>query len=275
MADESDVETTLATLITAQIYPQGTNAPSALGPLVRIYRGWPNPTALNADLAAGIINISLSANPAHHRNTTRYIDPPTASAPTTPTLTATTEANTATFAGTATPGQLAGLLADSTAVVHRTEAGDTPELVAAILATYMRTTRIALVNGATITIPGARLLIARTTADQSTQTETRRQQQGMRLSLWCPTPATRDQDASLIDAGLSTQTFITLPDGTAARLRSAGTQVFDQSQNANLYRRDLLLTVEYATTTTTTLPAMIFGNTLISPNGTTTSSLLG
>ena len=78
MADESDVETTLATLITAQIYPQGTNAPSALGPLVRIYRGWPNPTALNADLAAGIINISLSANPAHHRNTTRYIDPPTA-----------------------------------------------------------------------------------------------------------------------------------------------------------------------------------------------------
>ena len=53
MADESDVETTLATLVTAQIYPQGTNAPSALGPLVRIYRGWPNPTALNADLAAG------------------------------------------------------------------------------------------------------------------------------------------------------------------------------------------------------------------------------
>ena len=275
MADESDVETTLATLVTAQIYPQGTNAPSALGPLVRIYRGWPNPTALNADLAAGIINISLSANPAHHRDTTRYIDPPTASAPTTPTLTATTEANTATFAGTATPGQLAGLLADSTAVVHRTDAGDTPELVAAILASYLRTTRIALASGATVTVPGARLLIARTAADQSTQTETRRQQQGIRLSLWCPTPAKRDQAAALIDSALSAQTFITLPDGTAARLRGAGSQIFDQSQNANLYRRDLLFTVEYATTTTTTLPAMIFGNTLISPNGTTTSSLIG
>ena len=36
-----------------------------------------------------------------------------------------------------------------------------------------------------------------------------------------------------------------------------------------------MFTVEYATTTTTTLPAMIFGNTLISPNGTTTSSLIG
>ena len=275
MADESDVETTLATLVTAQIYPQGTHAPSARGPLVRIYRGWPNPTALNADLAAGIINISLSANPAHHRDTTRYIDPPTASAPTTPTLTATTEANTATFAGTATPGQLAGLLADSTAVVHRTEAGDTPELVAAILASYLRTTRIALASGATVTVPGARLLIARTAADQSTQTETRRQQQGIRLSLWCPTPAKRDQAAALIDSALSAQTFITLPDGTAARLRGAGSQIFDQSQNANLYRRDLLFTVEYATTTTTTLPAMIFGNTLISPNGTTTSSLIG
>ena len=71
------------------------------------------------------------------------------------------------------------------------------------------------------------------------------------------------------------QTFLTLPDGTTARLCETGTRVFDQSQNANLYRRDLLLSAEYATTITTPLPAMIFGNSLISPNGVTTRSRIG
>jgi hypothetical protein len=275
MADESDVETTIATLVTGLVYPLGISAPSVLGPLVRIYRGWPNPTALNADLAAGVINVSLFPDPSQHRITTRYIDPPTAAAPITPSLTVSVTANTATFAGMAALGQLAGLLVDNTAVVHRTVASDTPEQVAATLATYLRASRIVQLNGTSITIPNAGLVIGRVVADQQTQTETRRQQQGIRLSCWCPTPTIRDQTAILIDAGLSQQTFLTLPDGTTARLCETGTRVFDQSQNANLYRRDLLLSAEYATTITTPLPAMIFGNSLISPNGVTTRSRIG
>ena len=154
-------------------------------------------------------------------------------------------------------------------------AGLTPEQVAATLATYLRASRIVQLNGTSITIPNAGLVIGRVVADQQTQTETRRQQQGIRLSCWCPTPTIRDQTAILIDAGLSQQTFLTLPDGTTARLCETGTRVFDQSQNANLYRRDLLLSAEYATTITTPLPAMIFGNSLISPNGVTTRSRIG
>ena len=37
-----------------------------------------------------------------------------------------------------------------------------------------------------------------------------------------------------------------LADTSQARLREIDTLVFDQSQNANLYRRDLLVTVEVA-----------------------------
>lgn len=275
MADLSDVETVLAGLVTHFIYPQGTDAPSVLNTLTRIYRGWPNQSALNADLAAGHVTITIFPDPAQHRITTRYIDPPTAGAPILPTLAADVAGTTATFSGTASLGQIAGLLVDNTAFVHRTAEGDTPDLVAAILASYIRTTRIVQLSGAAVTIPGARLLIARVVADQQVQTETRRQQQGFRLTCWCPDPTTRDRAASTIDQGLSSQTFLSLPDLTTARLRQAGTVVFDQSQNAGLYRRDLLLSVEYATTTTTTLPAVIFGDARLTPNGATVQSLLG
>ena len=53
--------------------------------------------------------------------------------------------------------------------------------------------------------------------------------------------------------------FIDLSDGTQGRLTYAGTTVFDQSQDALLYRRDLIYSVEYATTLSANQPAMLFG----------------
>ena len=73
-------------------------------------------------------------------------------------------------------------------------------------------------------------------------------------------PATRDTAATAIDQALSSQHFLTLADGTTGRLTYVGTTVFDQSQNARLYRRDLNYNVEYATVVSNTLPAMLFGN---------------
>lgn len=275
MADQSDIETVLAGLVARLVYPQGTDAPSVTGGLVRIYRGWPNQAALNADLAAGTVTVTIFPDPAQHRVTTRYIDPPIPQKPVSPTLSVAVSGVVATFSGTATLGQLAGLLVDNTAFVHRTAAGDTPELVASILASYIRTLRIAQVAGVKITVPGAGSLVGRIVADQATQTETRRQMQGFRLSCWCPDPATRDTVAGLIDEGLSAITFLALPDNNAARMRQTGTLVFDQSQNAGLYRRDLLVAVEYPTTIVTTLPSLIFGDSRLLANAAATGSLLG
>ena len=66
--------------------------------------------------------------------------------------------------------------------------------------------------------------------------------------------------ATAIDQALSGQRFLALPDGTSGRLTYAGTTVFDQSQNAQLYRRDLTYNVEYPTIVSSTQPAMLFGD---------------
>jgi hypothetical protein len=280
MADQSDVETALTTLIGAVIYPQGTNAPSILGAACRIYRGWPNTAALDADLAAGRVNITVFPDARHEQNTTRWTEEYSVTQPITPTLTIATAVtgtgSTATIGGTASPGQVAGLLVDNLAVVHRTAAGDTPDLVAATLASYLRTQRVAAVAGATITIPGAHLLVGRVVADQQVQQEIRRQRQNFRISCWCPDPTTRDTAGAAVDVALAAQNFIALPDGTSGRLRFVSSTVFDQSEDASLYRRDLLYGVDYATTQTIALPSMIFGDATLSPDGAgIVQSLLG
>jgi hypothetical protein len=69
--------------------------------------------------------------------------------------------------------------------------------------------------------------------------------------------------------------FLTLADGTTARITLAGGATIDQSENASLYRRDLIYAADYATTFTAAQPAMVFGTgTLSSPAG-TLSPLLG
>ena len=276
MADQSDVETVLVGAVGAALYPQGTAAPSILGRVVRVYRGWPISAALDRDLAAGHVNVTVFPEAATQRNTTRWPDIYIPGEAVTPRLTMTVAGETASIGGTADIGQVAGLLVDDLAVVHRTAAGDTPESVAAVLGDYILTRRPALVSGATILVPGAGRLIGRVVADQPALRETRRQRQNFRVSVWCPDPETRDAAGSAVDAALSVRSFIGLADGSSGRVRFVSSQVFDQSQNAALYRRDLVYAVEYATTVSDVLPAMIFGNATLAPaGGDVVQSLLG
>jgi len=267
MADQSDVEAALTHLVSSVIYPDGTSAPSILGVDCRIYRGWPNSAALNADLAAKRVNITVFPEPRQQLNTTRWSSEFMPVATVVPALTVGVDGNAATFGGSAAPGQVAGLLADNMAVVHRTETGDTPAMVAAVLASYLRTQRAAVLSDATVTVPGARLLIGRVVADQRFTEELRRQLQRFRITCWCPDPASRDAAAAAADVALAAQPFIALPDGTQGRLRFVSSAVFDQSQDAQLYRRDLVYSVDYSTTQTTTLPSMIFGDATFAPRG--------
>jgi hypothetical protein len=259
MADQSDVETVLVTLVSAALYPNGTGASSVPGPVCRIYRGWPKAAALNADLAAGRINVTVF--PASHaiRNTTRYPDEWTTSV-IAPELTVTVDGPLVTFGGTASIGQIAGIRVDGRSYAYRTVATDTPSSVAANIATLARSHGFVRLSYATLTFEGAADLLARVVADASGLMEIRRQTQSFRISLWCPSPSLRDVAATAVDTLLAALRFITLPDGTAARLVFSGSTVFDQSQDAALYRRDLTYTVEYATTISALQPSMLFGN---------------
>jgi hypothetical protein len=264
MADESDVEAALVALASAALYPNGTNAASVPGADCRIYRGWPNAAALDSDLRAGLINVTVFAGEGSGRVSTRYVED-WISSPATPSLTGTVAGNSITFAGTANIGQVAGILVDGRSYAYRTQAGDTPASVSANLAALARADTIVQLSGASLTIPSAGDLLARVVADAPAQREVRRQLQNFRVTCWCPTPAGRDSAAVAIDQALATTTFIQLADGTLGRLTYGGTTIFDQSQDALLYRRDLLYAVEYATIVAASLPAMLFGDLQLGP----------
>lgn len=232
--------------------------PAASGPDCRIYRGWPNAASLDADLRAGLINVTIFPASGSGRVTTRYLEPWTAS-PVTPALTASVSGQSVTFAGTAGAGQIAGLRIDQATYAYRTQAGDTPASVAANLATQARANTIVQLSLATLTIPGAGQLAARVVADAQASQEVRRQSQTFRVTSWCPTPATRDAAAIAIDQSFAALTFLTLADRTEARIQYAGTLVFDQSQDALLYRRDLLYAIEYPTILSAQQPSMLWG----------------
>jgi hypothetical protein len=278
MADQSDVENALVAAITATLYPNGAAEASIIrkgSVTIRVYRGWPVSAALHADLAAGIVNVSVFPS-GEPRDTTRYPTTWNVTTATTPTLTVSATQTTVTFAGTTAAGQIAGIALDGTTYIYLVQAGDTTALVAAALAAQIIAAgQIVQISGAMLTIPAAAKLFARVEQAQNAFRETRRQKQSFRVSCWCPDPILRDQVAAAIDSAMANTSFLTLADGTSARITLAGGGSFDQSENATLYRRDLVYAADYATTLTAAQPAMVFGTgTLSSPAG-ALSPLLG
>jgi hypothetical protein len=259
MADQSDVENALVALVASALYPNGTSALATNGTLSRVYRGWPEAAALDADLAAGWVNVSVFAE-SGGRNTTRHLDEWLVPAPVAPTLLGSAVGDAVTFSGNANSGQLAGILVDGKTYVHSTESSETPALVAADLAAAIREDRIVLLSGATIVIPGAALLRVRVVAGQPAVMQTRRQEQSFRITCWCPDPFTRDATGNVVDSALAQVKFIMLSDRSRGRLLYRGCAVLDHAEDASLYRRDLVYQVEYPTTITTLLPTMLFAD---------------
>jgi hypothetical protein len=243
-----------------------------------IHRGWPDPAGLDAALQAGQVIVTVAADPRTQRTTTRYPDGWRSLAAVPVTLAATVQANTVTFSGAATIGQIAGLLVDQVAAIHRTVAGDTPTTVAAMLAGLLAGVPGPLsgttVEAGMIIVPPGLVPVARVVADQPSIRETRRQLQAFRVACWCPDPATRDQVVSAIDSAFSTFDFLGLPDGMAGRIRFIATTATDRAQAAALYRRDLIYTVDYATTISANLPRLLIEGLRVSGDGLPIKTLL-
>ncbi len=260
MADQSEVETALAGVVGGALYPNGLGAACAVpGAICRVYRGWPAQAALDGDLAAGITNVSVAPAIEHGVNTTRWPDRWIPRAKTAPPLTAMVAGDTVTFGGIGGAGQVAAVVADTAWAAWRLQASDTPASVAAHLAAALATARAASASGAVLTVPGAIRLIGRVEADQPTLRLSRRQLQAFRVMLWCGDPATRDAVGGAIDSALSGIDFLGLADGTSGRLRYGGSTVSDTWEDAALYRRTLIYTVDYPTTIAADLPRMAVG----------------
>jgi hypothetical protein len=259
MADLSDVETMLVDEVLAALYPRGLRNPSAVGVVCRMYRGWPSSAALDRDLVAGVVNVSVFSVPGQQHNTTRFPDTWHAGEPPTELL-ATVTGDSVTFAGVATAGQVIGLLVDGAVYRYVTVDGDTPSQVALALLELMATDRVVLLLGPTLRLPGVAVLLARVVRVVPAWREVRRQRAAFRISFWCPTPLIRDQVVSLADLYLASQTFVDLPDRSAGNLRFVRSETIDRASDADLFRRDLIYEVEFATVQRETQPTLLFGD---------------
>jgi hypothetical protein len=259
MADLIDVEQAITDLVVGALYPNGIENDSILGTACRVYRGWPSPAALGADLQAGVINVSVAPDTDPGRATTRFALSWTDERPE-PSLHVSVSGHTIWFDGIAAVDQVVGLFVDGQTFVYSVRVGDSPAGIAATLAAMIRSGRPAHLVGASIAIPGAGRLVARVVVAGRHHREVRRQERDIRIICWCPTPSVRDAAAQAIDLALARYPFLPLRDGSAARVLYKGTSVYDQAQNAQLYRRDLVFMAEYPTIVSDDLPAMLFGD---------------
>jgi hypothetical protein len=265
MADISDVEQAIADAVTSILYPAGTSQSSVVGALCRVYRGWPNSATLNADLASGAVNVTVGADNASGRTTTRYL-PSWNNVPAKPGATAATSGQAIVIGGDPATGDVVGAIIDGKPFAYRVQPGDSPDIVASNLEQLIQTNRMASVHGANITVPGAASIRVRVVCDGAACFESRRQEKDVRIICWCSTPPLRDAVTATIDMAFDQTDFLLLADATQARIIYHNTVGYDQSQNALLYRRDLIYTVEYPTMTTAEQPSMLFGTSDLNSN---------
>ena len=255
MADLYDVENALKSAIVAAVYPGGIGNPSAIVDAVgnaidcKVLRGWPLKDTLAADLANGIVNVSVFPQPGSERNTTRFTKDWRVLTPAAPTLTLTAAGNTVTVGGSVTVPQSVVIILGGALSLYSVQAGDTLTSIATALASLIAGATNA---GPVITLPGSVGLITSVGGTGVIWREVRRQERLIDIGLWCPSPEARDVVAKFVDAIFAAVEFIALPDGTAGRILYNRSTVSDHETTESLYRRDLIYSVDYPTIQTQT-----------------------
>lgn len=263
-------------------------SPSISGTDILIYAGWPQEDNLATDLAKGKTHISVFPK-AEERNTTRYPEREVVTAPAITTLTlevtgpvlvagqtfydaagqvwdgtgnydgAVQRSMLVTVGGTVSLPQNLALRINNKFYVYAVQKGDTLASIAAAIGALIGADIAGTsVSGPVITIgPTGRLQAARVGGVGTVSREVRRQERVVMISVWANAPALRDKIAAAVDVALAQQRFLTMPDGYGARLIYKNSMVIDAQQKADLYRRDLNYTVEYATTVSKQRAAII------------------
>ena len=256
MADVSDVQKALVALIAQTLYPNGTSQPSVANAACKVYPGWPTQSQLDDDLKAGTQHVTVFPTPTE-RNTTRYPKAWQTLAITPATLTLTINGQQVTVGG-AMPSPFTAhnmaLMVGGKNYTYAVQANDTLASIATALSALLAVDYAGTSSaGAVITLPVAgHIQSAKVGTTGTSIREIRRQEKVFQITAWSDTPAHRDAIVGPVDVALAATSFLTLEDGTAARLIYKGTLVDDGKQKAKLYRRDLMYSVEYATTQTAT-----------------------
>lgn len=269
MADLSDVSAALRALCSAALYPpasypSGPAGNSLAGLPVLIQSGWPDPNSLQTQIAAKAAQVTVYPQ-AMEKNVTRYQQVWEQTGPLqAPTFTLAQAGQVVTVAGVQpTPtfyGQNFAIFANGKPYIYRCISSDTPSTIAAALAALIEADIPSVtVSGPAITFPstGGRIGALRVGTQAPVAMELKRQERYFLLIVWAPTTASRDQIASYIDVAIPMNKFLTLADGSEARLIYKGSPYSDFDQKQGIYRRDFSVSVEYATFATDIGPEVI------------------
>lgn len=269
MADLSDVSDTLVKIIAAAFYPDGLGGPRTPEKPVKVYAGWPDPQTLEKDLTGNpdfpVLHISVFPE-AMERRTTRYGDEWEEGARPPKTFGAQVVGQTVQITGgqpeTYYPQNI-GVVVDARGYVVRVLPEWTADRVAYELGLLISAdwpgTSTAL---STITVPApARIKAARVGIIGSAQQEVARQEKAFRITIWADSHASRVWAAKKIVPELGAALTYRLPDGTSAYMVCRSNSDFDRAADHVAFRRDLIYTVEYATTRDIKAPELIVGRT--------------
>lgn len=259
MADQANVEAAIVSVIANALYPNGDAQPSSVGYACKVYRGWPRSPTLDSDLSENIAHISVYTAGEPAKNVTRYPRIWQSVASLTGSLEVSMEGGVAVFSGSCSAGLLAGVMVDGQTYSYAVQSNDSSQTVASNIAALLREAGwIVDYSGSQISVPQAVHFLARVVAGSGAMKEIRRQEQGFGISIWCSSPLMRDVISPVVDGSLAEKNFIALLDGTYGRVRFESVVTTDSSEDANLYRRDLIYMVDYPTTILRSDPAMLF-----------------
>jgi len=263
VSDLVDVQNSLVSLCTAQLYPTGSSAglvPSpAVGFVVKIYPGWPVKAQLDIDLAAKPAICHVSVYPTKmERQTTRYLSRYKQLSMNTPTLTLAASGQTVTVGGTIPPASNPHNLAifvNGVPYIYQPLINDTLQTIATAFAALIPGASAA---GAVVTVPSAAVLgPVRVGVTGTSGRSVGNQDRVFQIGIWADTPAHRDVIAQAIDPALRATAFVFMPDGTAGKLEYRGSPETDQFEKSTLYRRDLMYSVDYSTMQTVAAPQIV------------------
>lgn len=256
MADSRDVENALVSMISAILMPSGYKMglaeTSLLGPVVRLYRGWPVRKQLDDDLAAMGSHVTIFPR-AEEQNLTRYDREWQVLVPAVHGITAAITGLVVTFGGSVGTANV-GLIVDGVGYIVSPTLSDT--------LTTLATAFAGLIPGATsagpsVTLANASQILIRVGGFATMVRELKRQLRNYQIIFWTPTPDLRDVLAGPVDVALAEPQWVTLPDFTTGRLRYHNSWIDDELQKAGVFRRDLVYSVEYPTVQTMLAPEVI------------------
>jgi len=244
MADQSAVEQAIVNQVSAVCYPSGIVQPSVIGNLITVSRGWPTEAGVAAAVGNGNVLIAVHALKGYSKDTTRYALDWHVTSQLPPTLTASLSGQQVTFGGSVTAGNTVGVLSAGVAYTHVAAASDTLSTIASALASAIPN---ATASGAVLTLPSSGAIPAVCVVNGGTASvEVGRMQQGFAVSIWAPSPATRDAIMTLLWPAMKYTYRLTLPDGTIATLmQGPGSGPDDVPSREQMFRRDLHLFYDY------------------------------